>query len=321
VSFKKNTAVTGFTVGLVSATDGSDITTGTPVGYYTIDGGTQTAIGDVTPVHEGNGQWSFDLTAGEMNGDVVGLVFTHATGITVQHTIKTVTELVSDLNDVVGPTVSEFNARTLLAASYFDPAADTVANVTTVATTTTNTDMRGTDSAATATALATVDTNIDTILVDTNDLQTNQGNWATATGFSTFDHTTDTVANVTTVATTTTNTDMRGTDSAATASELAIVDANVDSILVDTGTSIPADIAALNDISVSEVLTTQMTESYATDGTAPTLAQALMLIQQSLGDFAISGTTITVKKVDGATTAATFTLDDGTNPTSTTRAS
>ena len=53
MSFKKNTAVTGFAVGLVSATDGSDITTGTPVGYYTLDGGTQTAIGDVTPVHEG----------------------------------------------------------------------------------------------------------------------------------------------------------------------------------------------------------------------------------------------------------------------------
>ena len=40
----------------------------------------------------------------------------------------------ADIADV--PTVAEFEARTLLAASYFDPAADTVANVTTVATTT-----------------------------------------------------------------------------------------------------------------------------------------------------------------------------------------
>ena len=47
------------------------------------------------------------------------------------------------------PTVSEFNARTLVAASYFDPAADTVANVTLVATTTTNTDMVGTNGANT----------------------------------------------------------------------------------------------------------------------------------------------------------------------------
>lgn len=36
----------------------------------------------------------------------------------------------ADIADV--PTVSEFNARTLVAASYFDPAADTVATVTTV---------------------------------------------------------------------------------------------------------------------------------------------------------------------------------------------
>lgn len=52
-------------------------------------------------------------------------------------------------------------ARTILAASYFDPTADAVANVTLVATTTTNTDMRGTDSAALATALTAVDVKID----------------------------------------------------------------------------------------------------------------------------------------------------------------
>lgn len=81
-----------------------------------------------------------------------------------------------------------------------------------------------------------------------------------------------------------------------------------------------AAITALNDIAVADILTTQMTESYAADGAAPTLAQSLMMIQQMLGDFAISGTTLTVKKVDGSTTAATFTLNDATNPTSLTRA-
>lgn len=103
-AFKKNTAVTGFLVHLVSTSDGSDITTGTPVGYYTLDGGTQTAIGDVTPVHEGNGVWSFDLTAAEMNGDVVGLTFTHASAITQHFTIRTDTKIVSDLNDAVAIT-------------------------------------------------------------------------------------------------------------------------------------------------------------------------------------------------------------------------
>ena len=38
---------------------------------------------------------------------------------------------------------------------------------------------------ATQASVNTIDTNVDAILVDTNDLQTNQGNWLTATGFST----------------------------------------------------------------------------------------------------------------------------------------
>ncbi len=86
---------------------------------------------------------------------------------------------------------------------------------------------------ATAAALATVDANVDSILVDTgtsipatlttiladtNELQTNQGDWATA--------------------------DISGL---ATASALATVDSNVDSILTDTGTTLPAQISGLND--------------------------------------------------------------------------
>jgi hypothetical protein len=68
------------------------------------------------------------------------------------------------------------------------------------------------------------------------------------------------------------------------------------------------------------LLTTAMTESYGADGAAPTPAQALFLILQQLTEFSISGTTWTTKKLDGSTTAATFTLNDGTNPTSITRA-
>ena len=85
------------------------------------------------------------------------------------------------------------------------------------------------------------------------------------------------------------------------------------------GASVSADIATVP--TVVEILTTAMTEAYAADGVAPTLAQAIFLIQQTIGEFAISGTTITAKKLDGSTTAATYTLDDGTSPTSRTRAS
>jgi len=62
--------------------------------------------------------------------------------------------IAADIADI--PTNAELNLRTLPTASYFDPAADTVAHVTLCDTTTTNTDMRGTDNAAlAATALST----------------------------------------------------------------------------------------------------------------------------------------------------------------------
>ena len=87
-----------------------------------------------------------------------------------------------------------------------------------------------------------VDTNVDSILLDTDELQQNQGDWLTATGFSTFDPATDTIANVTLVDTTTTNTDMRGTDGANTvAPDNAGITANGSAI------------SSLNDISLSEI--------------------------------------------------------------------
>jgi hypothetical protein len=59
------------------------------------------------------------------------------------------------LSDYDPPTNAEMQARTLAAADYFDPAADAVANVTLVATCTTNTDMRGTDNALLASSAPT----------------------------------------------------------------------------------------------------------------------------------------------------------------------
>lgn len=113
-------------------------------------------VGGVSVVGEVVGQFSIQrapvnwanvsnpTTALDLSGTDVQLVdtvttYTGNTPQTADHT--------AGIADI--PTVAEFNARTLLAASYFDPAADTVANVTTVATTTTNTDMRGTDGANT----------------------------------------------------------------------------------------------------------------------------------------------------------------------------
>ena len=67
--------------------------------------------------------------------------------------------------------------------------------------------------------------------------------------------------------------------------------------------------------------TTAQTESYASDGAAATPAQLLYMIYCTVGEFSITDTTITGKKVDGSTTAMTWTINSASSPTSRTRAS
>ncbi len=167
-------------------------------------------------------------------------------------------------------------------------------------------------SAPTVTEIRTeIDTNstqLAAIVADTNELQTNQGNWLTATGFSTH-----TAANV-------------RTEIDTNSTQLAAIVADTNELQTD---DVPGLIAALNDISAADVnaemvdvLTVDtIADSYAADGAQPTLSQAILAIQQFLTDKQVSGTTVTVRKPDGTTAAMTFTLDDGTTPTSITRAS
>jgi len=70
----------------------------------------------------------------------------------------------------------------------------------------------------------------------------------------------------------------------------------------------------------SDILTTALTESYATDGSTFTLSQALYMMWSLLAERSVVTTTLTAKKLDGTTSAMTFTLDDATTPTSQTRA-
>jgi hypothetical protein len=183
----------------------------------------------------------------------------------------------------------------------------------TIGTVTTNTDMRGTDNAATAAALAThdgkldtVDTNVDSILADTNELQ---GDWANGGRLDLI-------------------LDELTTQGDTNEGKIDTVDTNVDAVLVDTDTTIPGLIAALNDLSAADVnaevvdviRTDTLPDSVAADGSASTIAQAVYLMLQFLTEKAVSGTTVTVKKPDGSTSLATFTLDDGASPTSITRA-
>jgi hypothetical protein len=71
--------------------------------------------------------------------------------------------------------------------------------------------------------------------------------------------------------------------------------------------------------SIPALFTSAMTESYNADGSPPTPAQALMGILQNVTEFAYSGATKTVKKLDGSTQAMICTLDSASAPTSSTR--
>lgn len=90
-----------------------------------------------------------------------------------------------------------------------------------------------------------------------------------------------------------------------------------------------ASIAALNNISPAEVNaemvdvvgTDVIPDSVAADGSRPTMRQALLMITRFLMEKSVSSTTVTVKKEDGSTSSMTFTLDNGTTPTSITRSS
>ena len=120
-------------------------------------------------------------------------------------------------------------------------------------------------------------TQLAAIVADTNELQTNQGNWLTATGFSTH-----TAANVRT------EMDSNSTQLAA--------------ILTDTGTTIPAQISGLNNISSADV-TTACTSSLNTYD-APTNTE--MLAAHSTTDALIT----TVDTVVDAIKVTTDKLDD-----------
>lgn len=83
-------------------------------------------------------------------------------------------------------------------------------------------------------------------------------------------------------------------------------------------------ITGFNDISQqtvsSVVFGSAMTESYAADGAEFTIPQGLYQIWSRLAEFSTSAQVITAMKLDGATTAMTFSLDSAVSPSKIERA-
>lgn len=70
-----------------------------------------------------------------------------------------------------------------------------------------------------------------------------------------------------------------------------------------------------------DLFTAAMTESYAALGAAPSLAQILFEMRAMLTEKSVTSITLTTKKLDGTTTAAEYTLDSASAPTSISRSS
>jgi hypothetical protein len=100
--------------------------------------------------------------------------------------------------------------------------------------------------------------------------------------------------------------------------EPAPIETDLTSIFTSLNTGVM--VSGVTSDAVSDIFETyRLGESYAATGIEGTPAQLLYAIQQTFSDFGISGTTVTVRKLDGST-ALTFTLDDETTPLSRTRA-
>ena len=262
------------------------------------------------------------LVSGRIDASVGAMAANVLTATAINADAITAAKVAADVSAEIADAVWDEDATGHQTGGTFgqaigDPGADTTTIYQSVVT-----DAAGTNVAADIIAMK---AETATILGDTNELQTD---WvdggrldlildarASQTSVNTIDDFLDTeIAAIVTAV---------GTDIPASIADLP-TNAELATALGTADDAVLAAIAALNNLSSSAaataVLTTQMTEAYAANGVAPTLAQALFGIHQHLMTFAISGTSRTVKKLDGSTTAFVETLDDATTPTALTRA-
>ena len=320
----------------ISSTDGSDVTTGSPVVYYTIDGGTQ-AQTTASAVHEGNGQWTVALTQAETNGDHIAFSFVLTGAISQTLNVYTIDADITNLdaaissrstfdsasdqvtvstnNDKTGYSISgtkttlddlnDIAASAIVTGGAITTSGGAVSNVTLVATTTTNTDMRGTDNAFLAASapanFGSLGINASGHLLRTvlNDTTTTNTDMVSVTGLSTFDPATDQVI----VGTNNDKTGYSLTTAPPTAAEIYtefVSGSNEDAFKADV-TGISAQISALNDLSTTDGENSVWDAAYASHTTAGTFGKLMDILRKA--NRAIEG------QVAGTPTASAFDTD------------
>lgn len=154
MSYNKNTAGQKFNVLAVNSVTGLPVTgdAANITAQISIDSGAFAAIADTNPTEldatNAAGVYVFDLSQAETNGNVLTIVTISATSNVQLDMLNIYTVVLSDYKADVSALAT---SASVAALNDFDPASDTVANVALVATTTANTDMRGTDGANTVT--------------------------------------------------------------------------------------------------------------------------------------------------------------------------
>ena len=104
------------------------------------------------------------------------------------------------------------------------------------------------------------------------------------------------------VSTCTTNTDMRGTDSAATAAALATVDGIVDAILADTGTDgVAISTAYLNKIADHVLRRSWESAADSSDGDTKAFRSLLGAVAKLVNKIAVAGATLSIFEEDDST--------------------
>lgn len=98
------------------------------------------------------------------------------------------------------------------------------------------------------------------------------------------------------------------------------IDASVGAMANDVFTAAALNADAVTEIFVG-VLRTALSEGYAADGAQPTLEQMAYMLYSAVAQFAVTGTSISTKRIDGTTEAMVFTTDSPTAPTSRVRTS
>jgi len=107
---------------LLLDTEGAAVTTGTTTVYVTGDAGSQTSMGTAT--HEGNGEWSIDVTQAETNYDDIGFTWVNTGAVTVHQHVFT-----DKAYDAVGTAQADLDIITGAAGVVLDADAITAAKI------------------------------------------------------------------------------------------------------------------------------------------------------------------------------------------------